>query len=724
MLIENQILIKRENLVGETEGFDMSLSADDIQWIMTLLSDLYKDKYSIIIQEWLSNAWDSHLEIGKQHEPIILEIKKDNLGDKWFVAVQDFGVGISTERIKIFGAYGRSTKRTDENALGCFGIGSKSVMCYTNSFFIETCFDDIKYLYSISPNEEGIPRIDLLHEEDTELSNRSRLWFHLKKDYYQTEQIKFLEGAKRKTAYFDNLVYDLDSSLNNLNEYKRIEGNHFVYSEMRPFNNLHILLGQVPYELDFQLLGLSTINVPIAIKVKEGVMPVPTREAIKYSDKSIQAIKEAIKLASTELVEYCNKSRVDVTDWKVWLQTRDSQPHVSLGKHEVNINQLVQYSTIPLKEVVFTPLKDVDDVKNLGYSNLFPFHCVAKIQNGRKSDSRVDGLRYTNGDKKLSIEGQFKSKVNSFIGKSDNLVYVFRKKNFKLKDYKSLLMLKRSNRATWRQQIQAYQNFVDIEWQSINSYDDIVVPKEIRVKGVRTVKPRDVVNINVLREREKYDSIYKSATDVRPIKDFEDKQFNKLCIYGTKEDAVELDAIWRCVPKQSIILFHCTENNHKYLTTHNFIHVKNWHKTKAFSRIITSYKIKKLLENNRKFTGDPSYGYLNNKEYNQQLGQLSNTYQLLINELYEYQKKNLKDVKTYDLNEKFIEASIETANTERLWDYSVYYKIQQLEDMIEKFKFVEVFKPEANWTPIAANYIKKVNKNIRMDLKWYQNATR
>lgn len=52
MIIEKQIIHNKQELVGTSDGFDMSLSADDIQWIMTLLSDLYKDPYSIILQEW------------------------------------------------------------------------------------------------------------------------------------------------------------------------------------------------------------------------------------------------------------------------------------------------------------------------------------------------------------------------------------------------------------------------------------------------------------------------------------------------------------------------------------------------------------------------------------------------------------------------------------------------------------------------------------------------
>ena len=53
MILEKQEIIQRENLVGESDGFNMSLSADDMSWIMTLLSDLYKDPYSMTFdRDW------------------------------------------------------------------------------------------------------------------------------------------------------------------------------------------------------------------------------------------------------------------------------------------------------------------------------------------------------------------------------------------------------------------------------------------------------------------------------------------------------------------------------------------------------------------------------------------------------------------------------------------------------------------------------------------------
>ena len=137
MILEKIKTNEVKNLVGTEDGFDMQISQEDMSYIMNLLSDLYKDPYSIIPQEALSNSWDSHIEAGVPHEPIICELKKD-VTDKWFFAASDFGVGISPERIKIFGSFGKSTKRLTNDYIGGWGLGAKCNLCYTKTFYVET----------------------------------------------------------------------------------------------------------------------------------------------------------------------------------------------------------------------------------------------------------------------------------------------------------------------------------------------------------------------------------------------------------------------------------------------------------------------------------------------------------------------------------------------------------------------------------------------------------
>ena len=730
MILEKQIVTKREILVGEeSEGFDMQLSIDDMSYIMTLLSDLYKDCYSIIPQEILSNSWDATVEACST-DPIICEIKKEMTTDKWYFAAQDFGIGISPERIKIFGCYGKSSKRLSNDLIGMWGIGSKSPLCYTKTFYVDTVYNGIHYIYYISPNEEGIPRIDLLHSEDTELSNRSKVWFYLKKDEakqysyireYHSEAQKFVEGAKRKTIYFNNLVYDFDITLTDLNKFKRIEGKHFVYSEAQPFPQLHILLGQVPYELDFNLLGISSISIPIAVKIESGVMPTPTREALKYSDKSIQVIKEAIQLAATELIELANKKRQDITDWKEWLNIKNESPRVQLGKDSIVISSLLQYSTTPLQTIIFKPLEGID-TSRLSKTSLFPFKCLSKISNGRRSDNkRMAYYGATSYNQYMRQEGQFQSKKNTYLSDiNDSIILVLRKQTLTDNEYNDLLNL--TDKEVDRQvKIDKYNTFVDSIWSTIPSYDDVVIPKDYFTKKKREAKPQGYITINVLRLQERRTGTFVTGSDAIQVNEFgKEKQ---LVVYGTKDDREALDAIWRV--HKNIKVMYLAESNFKYLKEHHqYINVKDWHKSRVFSRVVTAHMIRKVLHKYELITKVDKHGVQNKHyklDYCQRLEKISTQFDKGLGELYDYQEKNLRETNyNIHLHATFMASCIEVADKNKLWDYSIYYKIKQFEELCEKLKFVTIFDENKDWTDYAIQYVKKVNKQFRtIDTKYF-----
>lgn len=70
---------------------------------------------------------------------------------------------------------------------------------------------------------------------------------------------------------------------------------------------------------------------------------------------------------------------------------------------------------------------------------------------------------------------------------------------------------------------------------------------------------------------------------------------------------------------------------------------------------------------------------------------------------------------------------LQVAESEKLWDYSVYYKIDKLESYFKRFEFIQCFKEDDRYFDkvqiMAANYVKKVTKDVRLDLKWYQHKT-
>ena len=80
---------------------------------------------------------------------------------------------------------------------------------------------------------------------------------------------------------------------------------------------MHIVLGNVWYPISFRELGISPINLGIALKFKIGeIMPIPSREDIMYSKETIQTIKDKITKVFSFLQDKLNESSVDVSTLK------------------------------------------------------------------------------------------------------------------------------------------------------------------------------------------------------------------------------------------------------------------------------------------------------------------------------------------------------------------------------------------------------------------------
>lgn len=140
--------------------------------------------------------------------------------------------------------------------------------------------------------------------------------------------------------------------------------------------------------------------------------------------------------------------------------------------------------------------------------------------------------------------------------------------------------------------------------------------------------------------------------------------------------------------------------------------------------MITAYKINQLLHQYRSLTDSSAYTWCKNKKYSWLLKGLSTEFASLLDELTAYSEKNCD---TQYVKKDFMENLLKVAESEKLWDYSIYYKIDKLESYLKRFEFVQCFREEAEVfnkvQRTVAIYIKKVNKDVRMDLKWYQHKT-
>ncbi len=116
-----------------------------------LSSTLYSDQILAVVREVLCNAWDAHIEAGKEDLPIEITLGNGQL------IVQDFGNGIPHDQIQpIYGVYGNSTKTNDGKQTGGFGLGCKAPFAYTEHFTVASAHKGSRTVYNMSKSQAQV----------------------------------------------------------------------------------------------------------------------------------------------------------------------------------------------------------------------------------------------------------------------------------------------------------------------------------------------------------------------------------------------------------------------------------------------------------------------------------------------------------------------------------------------------------------------------------------
>lgn len=296
------ILEKEKQAPVVNIGFDSSrkasISDNSLAHVInTLSTSLYSDIYGSIVREYTSNAYDAGLDAGLTPVVQVIYDRDNNT-----IGFKDNGTGMNPDTMyNVFNSWGESTRRNNANALGYFGYGSKSFLAYTNSFYIETIVDKVKYLYLYSKADEfSIPDLDLISEVETIENNGTYVFAHLKgtSDLYN-----FTSAIKKQLRYFTNVFFvGFNEGLKLMYNVPLYKGKHFItYNGLLSYQRL--VLGKVSYDLR----GVSTLPYNLYFDVSEGIEVVPSRESIKYTDKVVALISEKQKLAKLEIEELTQK---------------------------------------------------------------------------------------------------------------------------------------------------------------------------------------------------------------------------------------------------------------------------------------------------------------------------------------------------------------------------------------------------------------------------------
>ena len=194
MKLSNKKFNDQDIAIMPTKTTEMSLGEDGQRMAIEMFTkNQYSNPVGSVVREIASNAVDSHVEEGVENIPIKIRLLYEESGV--YVSIQDFGVGMNPERIeRVYSRYFESTKRDNNDEIGGFGIGGKSVLAYADSFFVITVankIDDVKYTTSgIKELEETLLQIQSAKEEADDKVHVSMLIEHLTKLHGTEDEMK------------------------------------------------------------------------------------------------------------------------------------------------------------------------------------------------------------------------------------------------------------------------------------------------------------------------------------------------------------------------------------------------------------------------------------------------------------------------------------------------------------------------------------------------------
>jgi hypothetical protein len=297
-VVQNEAVLSN---VGSVTSFSIKATAKSFR----ILSDgLYANKVRAIIRELSCNAYDSHVAAGKINTPF--DVHLPNSLEPFF-SIRDYGTGLSHDQVtNIFTTFFESTKTDSNDYVGALGLGSKSPFSYTDNFTVTAIKDGRKGIYTAFINEQGVPSIALMMEEQTNDPAGVEVRFAVDSRY---DFDKFRQEARYVYEYFK-----LRPVVNGAAEFKFKEPS---YKEKDIIPGVHhgsdgyqsyAIMGNIKYPIevpnaDKSLSGLhGLLGCSLVMEFNIGELDFQaSREGLSYIPETINAIKTKLEALNSQL---------------------------------------------------------------------------------------------------------------------------------------------------------------------------------------------------------------------------------------------------------------------------------------------------------------------------------------------------------------------------------------------------------------------------------------
>jgi hypothetical protein len=334
----------KEGNVKVTNGGDshkFTITDQSAVMVIDSLINLYSDPIGSLIRELVSNAVDANrerdlklqgevpLDAGDdlnnfaKDKPFVEVINQNGnvmLGVDHSIIIRDYGNGLSPERVaKVFTVLGTSTKRITDKLIGGYGIGAKSAFAYTDTFYVKATHNNVERMYMLYKGN-ALPEMTLVSEVAAEgVCNSTDVIIPLKSE---RDVEDFEEAINNQLLFFNNVVYKgFDTAFDIPIEVFSTE--NILVAKNTHTSIVGCIVGRVVYPIDYNLIpdlvdtSRKKVNAYLRFKIGE-VDLVPSRESLRYTDKTIKAITDKFEQASKECAAEVPKLFEEETDFLTW----------------------------------------------------------------------------------------------------------------------------------------------------------------------------------------------------------------------------------------------------------------------------------------------------------------------------------------------------------------------------------------------------------------------
>ncbi len=315
-------IIASNNMQGSIMGMD----AQGMNTATYFMRDkIYSNKIGAVVREYACNAVDEHKKYSIDR-PVEIGIRNEGSDSIFFC--RDFAQGLDEDGVRnIFGMYFRSTKSSDNESIGGFGVGSKAGHCYSDTFFVTSYHNGVKSTYTcmLGGGETGVPvghiyKIDECPTDESGLEISLSVKRHDVSNFYSEIRnfVSFSPSPIIGCRFSDEPIKSPDLLLE-----REIDGIKFrvIHAVAGVSSNyIYVQMGGVTYDRVEVTSGYSIKNgVCVIADLPIGSMSIPiSREAFEKTAANLRMLNKvsaaALQWAEEDLSQFKDKNPLQLLD--------------------------------------------------------------------------------------------------------------------------------------------------------------------------------------------------------------------------------------------------------------------------------------------------------------------------------------------------------------------------------------------------------------------------